>query len=140
MSEVKRYHEEISGLAAGKPLFEGQREYVLAANYDDLRAELLAATKRADAVASAAAKWDALRNCARIKLMGCAGLHEDSPQFTALFGHIGLEFWTVHEATGDPQHVNGLEWFDKFMAKALAVKQTSPTSPERVVNETGGRT
>ncbi len=72
-----------------------------------------------------AEKWDALRGCARLRIMGCAGLHEKSEDFKSDYAHIGLELWTKHDATGDPSHVQGLEWFDKFMIKALRVYKES---------------
>jgi len=68
----------------------------------------------------AAEKWRALEACARMKLLGCAGLHESSPDFETAFGHIGMEFWTEHRASGDSQDKQGREWFAKFMKKAVA--------------------
>lgn len=67
-----------------------------------------------------AANWRALIGSARIKLMGCAGLHAESPDFLTPYGHIGLEFWTHHEAAGDRQDCEGREWFERYMQKARA--------------------
>jgi hypothetical protein len=77
-----------------------------------------------------AANWRALVGCARIKLMGAAGLHPESPQYATPFAHIGLEFWTHHQAAGDIQDINGRDWLAKFMVKALrrqAVRGSSTT-------------
>ena len=42
------YHEELSGMVPGRGLYEGQTEYVLAADYDALRSALTAEAKRLD--------------------------------------------------------------------------------------------
>lgn len=66
-----------------------------------------------DADAEDAAKWRALRNCARITALGSAGLGAPRDDH---YAHLTLNFWTVHEAVGPTYAV---EWLDKFIAIAI---------------------
>lgn len=65
-----------------------------------------------------AAKWRALRNCARISHMGSAGIVDPQP---GNYAHLTLNFWTVHDAPSDPLT---LEWFDKFVEIAQRAQAT----------------
>jgi hypothetical protein len=56
-----------------------------------------------------AAKWRALRNCARITALGSAGIVTQRPNN---YAHLTLNFWTVHDTPGDPMT---LAWFDEFV-------------------------
>lgn len=66
----------------------------------------------AETDASDAAKWRALRNCARITAAGSAGLIQPHPDN---YAHVTLSFWSVHDSPGDlwPR-----EWLDSFVAAA----------------------
>lgn len=63
-----------------------------------------------------AAKWRALRNCGRIRMLGCAGISKQTPDNYAF---ITLELWTTHDAPSDP---STLEYFDKFVEIAQRVQ------------------
>lgn len=67
--------------------------------------------------AADAAKWRALRDCARITAMGCAGLTQPHNVDDA-YAHLTLNFWTGID-DGDPGPAYAREWLDKFVAKAL---------------------
>lgn len=96
-----------------------------------LLAHIAALEQRVEELEPAAECWAALSACARIKLMGAAGLSQDSPYNTPTYGHIGLEFWTEHEAKGDAQDLNGRDWFCRFMMKALAAYRALPKETPR---------
>jgi hypothetical protein len=74
---------------------------------DQVAAALRAAPKTSDV--ADAAKWRALRNCARITAMGSAGIVTQQPNN---YAHLTLNFWTVHDTPGDPVT---LAWFDEFV-------------------------
>ncbi len=94
-----------------------------------LRLQLTACEKRVQELEPAAECWAALAACARIKVMGAAGLHSESPDFASPRAHIGLEFWTHHEAKGDAQDINGRDWFGRFMNKCLAAYRATGAKP-----------
>lgn len=62
-----------------------------------------------------AARWRALIGCARIRVMGSAGLHD--PQSN--YAHIGVEFWTHHKAQSNPRDI---ETILKFVERASVTK------------------
>lgn len=64
-----------------------------------------------------AAKWRALRNCARIGVMGSAGVAKQTPDN---YAHITLNFWTIHEARSEPW---ALEHFDTFVEIAMRAQK-----------------
>lgn len=63
-----------------------------------------------------AARWRALVGCARIRVLGSAGLTKDQPNN---YAHLGLELWTHHEAGNEGPAV---EWLTKFADKARLVQ------------------
>lgn len=99
------------------------------ADYQALRLQLTASEKRVAELEPGAECWAALSACARIKLTGSAGLDKDSPLYESDFAHIGLEFWTHHEAKGDAQDINGRDLFVRFMFKALAAFRAAGRKP-----------
>jgi hypothetical protein len=68
-----------------------------------------------------AAKWRALVGCARIRVLGTAGVYEQLPDG---YAHIGLELWTKHPASSTPASI---EEFEKFVAiaRATATKESA---------------
>jgi hypothetical protein len=96
---------------------------------DKARLSATAAESRIQELEPGAECWAALAACARIKVMGAAGLHSESPDFASPQAHIGLEFWTHHEAKGDAQDINGRDWFCRFMDKALAAFRAAGRKP-----------
>jgi len=72
--------------------------------------------------AADAAKWRALRDCARITAMGCAGLTQATYTADDAYAHLTLNFWTGIP-DGDPGPAYAREWLDKFVAKALRPAQ-----------------
>lgn len=69
-----------------------------------------------------AAKWRALRNCARITTMGCAGLH-DPDALARPDAHLALNFWTHNERETEPFP---RQWLDQFVEKALRLTKVKP--------------
>jgi hypothetical protein len=69
-------------------------------------------------VARDAERWRALIGCARVRVMGSAGLSD--PQSN--FAHIGVEFWTHHAAQSTPE---AIETILKFVERATATKETA---------------
>jgi hypothetical protein len=65
-----------------------------------------------------AKRWRALIGCARIRVMGSAGLHD--PQSN--YAHIGVEFWTHHAAQTNPE---AIETLLKFVERASVTKPAS---------------
>jgi hypothetical protein len=59
-------------------------------------------------------RWRALIGCARIRVLGSAGIVTDNPEG---YAHIGLELWTHHEANHEGPAV---EWLTKFADKCIA--------------------
>jgi hypothetical protein len=68
-----------------------------------------------------AAKWRALRNCARITAMGSAGMERP----TDPDAHVTLNFWTHNERETEEYP---RKWLDTFVKKALALAG-SPEEP-----------
>lgn len=68
-----------------------------------------------DDVQRDAERWRALLGCARVRVMGCAGLHD--PQSN--YAHIGVEFWTHHPAQSNPE---AIETILKFVERAALTK------------------
>jgi hypothetical protein len=68
-----------------------------------------------------AAKWRALRNCARITTMGSAGLGPDNEADD--YAHVTLNFWTGSEFPPDFVDESPLarQWLDRFVTKAVRV-------------------
>jgi len=68
--------------------------------------------------AADAAKWRALRNCARITAMGSAGLTPEGEAYRTPYAHVTLNFWTgVKDEDAGPPYAR--EWLDAFVEKAL---------------------
>lgn len=66
-----------------------------------------------------AARWRALVGCARVRVLGSAGLSKPSPTG---YAHIGVEFWTHHEAPTDPAAIQALT---AFVERATSTKGES---------------
>lgn len=67
-----------------------------------------------------AARWRAVVGCARVRVLGSAGLHSDTDMYGNPHGnnaHIGLELWTKHDAGSYPEAIAD---FTKFADKAVA--------------------
>jgi hypothetical protein len=75
-----------------------------------------------------AAKWRALRNCARMTAIGCAGLTPESSTYNTDYAHLTLNFWTggKYESPGES---HAREWLDGFVTKAL--RAMPPLEPTR---------
>lgn len=78
-----------------------------------------------------AARWSAFVNCARIRLLGCAGL-TDEPNNPCgepwgNYGHIGLEAWTIYD---EPTDKNAEIWLTRFADKARALLPSAPDGGE----------
>lgn len=98
----------------------GHEEFRTAANRGK---ELLASQEKTSADAEDAAKWRALRNCARMTAIGAAGL---GPERAADdYAHVTLNFWTggKYDSPGEPW---AREWLDLFVAKARRVTYSAP--------------
>jgi hypothetical protein len=68
----------------------------------------------------AAARWNALMGCARVRVLGSAGLKDPVDPNGKAFGnyaHIGLELWTKHSGETLP---GVIELIEKFADKATA--------------------
>jgi hypothetical protein len=74
--------------------------------------------------AADAAKWRALRNCPRITAMGSAGLIKENPNN---YAHLTLNFWTVHDAPGEPF---ATEWLDQFVQIAQRAALQAKAVPD----------
>lgn len=85
-----------------------------------------ASSQPPSADAEDAAKWRALRNCARITAMGSAGCHHGGDSFKGPTAHLTLNFWTHNAREHETYH---REWLDVFVEKAVAA-QTKFASPE----------
>lgn len=66
-----------------------------------------------------AAKWRALRNCARITAMGAAGVDATYMRDDAC--HVTLNLWTHNEPETDDF---SRRWLDQFVAKAMRLSET----------------
>lgn len=67
-----------------------------------------------------AARWDGLINCARIRVLGSAGLEGDLNPYGnphGNYGHLGLELWT--ESKDGVSDEASKEWLTKFADKAI---------------------
>lgn len=62
-----------------------------------------------------AAKWRALRNCARITAMGSAGMERPNDADA----HVTLNFWTHNDRE---KEAHPRQWLDIFVKKALALQ------------------
>jgi len=73
-------------------------------------------TSGREADALDAAKWRALRNCARMTAIGSAGLGPEKAADD--YAHVTLNFWTggKYASPGEPF---AREWLDRFVEKAL---------------------
>lgn len=82
-------------------------------------------TKATDA--EDAAKWRALRNCARMTAFGSAGLTAGSSTYDTDYAHVSLNFWTggKYDSPGEPY---AREWLDGFVEKALRAPSSQETS------------
>jgi len=70
-----------------------------------------------------AAKWRALRNCARITSNGSAGLHV--PEALARpDAHVTLNFWTHNERETETYP---REWLDQFVSKVQRLAEKTST-------------
>lgn len=58
-------------------------------------------------------RWQALIDCARIRVLGSAGLVEEKDNG---YAHIGLELWTHHDGKSLP---SAIEDITKFADKAI---------------------
>lgn len=69
-----------------------------------------------------AAKWRALRNCARMTAMGSAGLGPEKAADD--YAHVTLNFWTggTYDSPGE---VFARHWLDAFVEKARRALKTS---------------
>jgi hypothetical protein len=56
-----------------------------------------------------AERWRALIGCARVRVIGSAGIHQQVG--TTGYAHIGVELWTHHEASSDPVAIDDLTAF-----------------------------
>lgn len=74
-----------------------------------------------------AAKWRALRNCARITAMGSAGCDPRGDSYPGPTAHVTLNFWTHNARESEPWH---REWLDTFVSKALRATATKEAAPE----------
>lgn len=90
-----------------------RRQQGIVAQSDEIERQLTGEKASFDNDAEDAAKWRALRNCARITAMGSAGLVKPQPHN---YAHLTLNFWTVHDAPSEPY---ALEWLDKFVDIAI---------------------
>lgn len=87
---------------------------------DGLARALIERTSQVETGADAAdaAKWRALRHCARITAIGSAGMERPlDPD-----AHVTLNFWTHNERETE-EHPR--RWLDTFVKKALALKATA---------------
>jgi len=84
--------------------------------------------ERLEAAESAAKRWHALRNCARITAMGSAGCQPGTPSFESPDAHVTLNFWTHHQARETEAWHR--EWLDTFVDKAVAALPAAPTAGE----------
>lgn len=75
--------------------------------------------------AEEAAKWRALRNCARITAMGSAGCRPGGQSFDGPTAHVTLNFWTHNERETE---LYPRAWLDVFVEKALAKSRESVTA------------
>jgi hypothetical protein len=75
-----------------------------------------------------AAKWRALRNCARITAMGSAGMRPEKA--TDDYAHVTLNFWTggTYDSPGEPW---AREWLDTFVEKALRAQPPAKKAGEQ---------
>lgn len=64
-----------------------------------------------------AERWRALIGCARVRLLGSAGLGEQVG--TTGYAHVGVELWTHHEAASHPE---AIERLTQFADRAAATK------------------
>lgn len=55
-----------------------------------------------------AERWRAMVGCARVRVLGSAGIAAPKPDG---YAHIGVELWTRHTAPSDPA---AIEWLTKF--------------------------
>lgn len=62
-----------------------------------------------------AARWRAVLGCARLRVLGSAGIVQERGNYA----HLGLEMWTQHEAGNEGPAV---EWLTKFADKCIAVE------------------
>lgn len=107
-------------------LSQSEREIVaLAEEIKRLRQALAVQAEEADS-------WRALRNCARITAVGCAGIHTVTPDH---YAHITLNFWTHHPEAGE---AIGRIWLEKFVAVARAAEADRLLSGEHPVPEVKG--
>jgi len=75
-----------------------------------------------------AERWRALIGCARVRVLGSAGITRDIDSFGNAYGdfcHIGVELWTKHECSSEP---TAIEWLTKFADKAVSVKNNEVKS------------
>jgi hypothetical protein len=87
----------------------------------EILAEMLVTAGGSDdfrALLEDAANWRALRDCARITSMGCAGCEPGGESFDGPTAHVTLNFWThnVRETEEYPR-----QWLDMFVKKARRV-------------------
>jgi hypothetical protein len=61
-------------------------------------------------------RWRALVGCARIRVLGSAGLVSANPDG---YAHLGLELWTHHEAGHEGPAV---EWLTAFADRCIAAQ------------------
>lgn len=92
----------------------------------DVLSEMISSLKEELRLKSlSAARWDALINCARIRVLGSAGLISDTDPYGKPHGnsaHLGLELWTQYPEGTSPENTKLLE---KFADKAMAAQAES---------------
>lgn len=120
-------HERIlAELLADHGEFQAQIEHHL----NELKAELAKAKVRVDALAEAAAKWNALRNCARITHLGSSGIFHPCSSGPELYAHLTLNLWNMNVG-GDRQDVEGRWCLDEFIRKTLLVQEAEKNKEQQ---------
>lgn len=142
-ARIAELERELAEAKEFKPLYV-QADAVIASKnrkIEALKDELIAVRTQLEArhaappadVATNAAKWLALRNCARITAIGSAGCHPESPEFGKPYAHVTLNFWT--HGTKEPEKFSR-EWLDVFVEKALRLSPTKAAVTSADVDET----
>jgi len=96
---------------------------VLAEDLKGWKARAEAAEQREKGLREDAERWRALIGCARVRVLGSAGIVTANDQG---YAHIGLEIWTHHTASSEPE---AIEWLTKFADKAKAALAAASKIP-----------
>ena len=91
--------------------------------------KLAASLRELKPIAEAGVKWLALRNCARIRVLGSAGLSGASAPSPYAF--LTLELWTQHEARSTEAAIEALEAFTAKARQASALEELTRLGQEQ---------